>query len=55
MSNVSRTKSPALSIDFLIAIYLFSDYQPCCQLPHSRVLTLPVIHERIHLLYLSYC
>ena len=51
--NISRTKSPALSIDFLIAVYLYSDHKPSTPLPHSKILPLPVIYERIWLLYLS--
>jgi hypothetical protein len=54
LSNISRGKSPALSIDFLVAIYLYSDYHPQVVLPHGKVLSLPVIFERIWLLYLSY-
>lgn len=43
VSNISRTKSPALSIDFLVAIYLYSDYRPQTPLNHVKVLSLPVI------------
>ena len=54
IQNISKAKSPALSMDFLVSIYLYSDYLPQHSLPHHKALTLPVIFERIWLLYLSH-
>ena len=54
IANLQRKQSPALSIDFLVAIYSFSDYVPKIGLPHTKVLSLPVIFERIWMLYLSH-
>jgi hypothetical protein len=54
IGNLRRRQSPALSIDFLVAIYSFSDYVPKEKLCHPKILTLPVIYERLWMLYLSY-
>ena len=54
MGNLIKGKSPALSIDFLVAIYLFSDYVPVSLMPNYSALLLPVIYERIWMLYLAY-
>jgi len=54
VANLEKKLSPALSIDFLVAIYCFSAYRPSCELPHAKVLALPVIYERIWMLYLSH-
>ena len=54
IANLQRKQSPALSIDFLVAIYSFSEYVPKIGLPHTKVLSLPVIFERIWMLYLSH-
>ena len=54
LQNISKAKSPALSMDFLVAIYLYSDYLPQHSIPHHKALNLPVIYERIWLLYLSH-
>lgn len=54
MNNLRDKRSPALSIDFLIAVYQYSSYVPQIELQHLRVLNQPVIFERIWLLYFSY-
>lgn len=54
MDNISNSRSPALCIDFLIAIYLYSDYVPQVAIPHGKLMTTPVIYERIWMFYLSY-
>jgi len=54
VDNIGMRKSPALSMDFLIAIYLYSNHVPQKILPHSKIMSVPVIFERIWLLYLSY-
>ncbi len=47
-------KCASLKIDFLCAIYLNSSYKPKFPLFHRKILALPVIVERIWLLYALY-
>lgn len=51
MSNLRRKKNVALSIDYLCAIYLNSDYTPQESLPHRELLQSAVIVERVWTLY----
>ena len=52
--NLSQKRSPSLSLDFLSAIYLHSDYIPVAQPNHAKILGLPSMFERIWLFYISY-
>lgn len=51
LKNWYTTRSPSLSVDYLIAIYIFSTYKPKFDLKHNRIFKSPIMMEKVWLLY----
>ena len=54
LNNWYNTRSPSLSVDYLIAIYIFSRYKPKFNLQHNRIVRSPIMMEKVWLLYSAF-
>lgn len=54
LKNWYLARSPSLSADYLIAIYIFSSYHPQFQIEHSRIVRSPIMVQKVWLLYSAY-
>ncbi len=43
LNNWYTARSPSLSVDYLIAVYIFSHYQPSYEISHARITRSPIM------------